>query len=84
MEKVGAEKIFKHSASKHSLYCISFYCDRDSKAFPAVKNAFDLEKPLKKVFERKKDVKGLKDAKIDTPQKYSVMLYVKTLGTLTK
>ena len=54
MEKVGAEKIFKHSASKHSLYCISFYCDRDSKAFPAVKNAFDLEKPLKKSSKEKK------------------------------
>ena len=54
MEKVGAKKIFKHSASKHSFYCISFYCDRDSKAFPAVKNAFDLEKPLKKSSKEKK------------------------------
>ena len=33
MEKMGAEKIFKQSVTKHSLYYISFYGDGDSKPF---------------------------------------------------
>ena len=48
MEKVGAEKIFKQSLTKHSLYYTSFYGDGDSKGFPALENAFGLEKPIKK------------------------------------
>ena len=42
MEKVGAEKIFKQSVTKHSLYYTFFYGDGDSKDFPAVENAFGL------------------------------------------
>ena len=48
MEKVGAEKIFKQSATKNSLYYTSFYGDGDSKVFPAMENAYGLEKPVKK------------------------------------
>ena len=48
MEKVGAEKIFKQSVTKHSLYYNSFYADSDSNAFPAVENAYGPEKPVKK------------------------------------
>ena len=47
-EKVSAEKIFKQSVTKHSLYYTSFYGDGDSKAFPAVENAYGPEKPVKK------------------------------------
>lgn len=73
METAGAEKIFKQSIEKHSLYYTSFYGDGDSKAFPAVEKVYG---PVKKVtkFEcighyqkrvgtrlrkKKKDTKGL-------------------------
>ena len=36
MEKVTAEKIFKQSVIKYTLYYTSFYDDGDSKAFPVV------------------------------------------------
>ena len=36
MEEVGAEKIFKQSVTKHSLYYTFFYGNGDSKAFPVV------------------------------------------------
>ena len=48
MGKVGAEKLFKQSVTKQSLHYTSFYDDSDSKAFPAVENAYGLEKPVKK------------------------------------
>ena len=69
--KVGAEKIFKQSVTKHSLHYNFFHGDGDSKAFPAVQNAYSPEEPVKKYecighyHERvgtrlqKKDVKGV-------------------------
>ena len=48
MKKVGAEKIFKQSVTKHSLYYISFYGDDYLKTFPAAENVYGPEKPVKK------------------------------------
>ena len=48
MEKLGAEKIFKQSVTKNNFYYTSFGGDGDSNAFPAVENAYRLEKPVKK------------------------------------
>ena len=47
MEKVGAEKIIKQSITKHNLYYTRFYGDGDSKAFPAVENAYGADRPKK-------------------------------------
>ena len=47
IEKLGAEKIFKHSVTKYNVYYTSFFGDGDSKAFPAVENAYGPEKPVK-------------------------------------
>ena len=47
MKKVGAEKIFKQSVTKHSLYYISFYGDDYLKTFPAAENVYGPEKPVK-------------------------------------
>ena len=49
MQIVGAEKIFKQSVPKHflnSFYYTSFHSNGDSKAFPAMENAYGPEKPF--------------------------------------
>ena len=48
METAGAKKIFEASVEKHKLYYTSFYGDGDSKAYPAVKNVYEPDKPVTK------------------------------------
>ena len=48
MEKVSAEKIIKQSVTKHNLHYTHFNGDGDSKAFPAVENAYGPDRPVKK------------------------------------
>ena len=49
VEKVGAEKIFQQSVTKHNLYYTSICGDGDSKAFPALESAYGPENPIIKV-----------------------------------
>ena len=45
---MDAEKILEESVTKHNLYYTSSSGDGDSKAFRAMKNAYDSEKLVKK------------------------------------
>ena len=48
METAGATEIFSSSKETHGLYYTSYYGDHDSKAYPAVKDIYGPNKPIKK------------------------------------
>ena len=48
METAGATEIFSSSKETHGLYYTFYYGDHDSKAYPAVKDIYGPNKPIKK------------------------------------
>ena len=48
METAGPTEIFSSSKETHGLYYTSYYGDHDSKAYPAVKDIYGPNKPIKK------------------------------------
>ena len=48
METAGATKAFSLSKERHRLYYTSFYRDSDSKAYPAAKEIYSPNKPIKR------------------------------------
>ena len=48
METAGPTEIFSSSKETHGLYFTSYYGDHDSKAYPAVKDIYGPNKPIKK------------------------------------
>ena len=48
METAGATEIFSSSKETHGLYYTFYYGDHDSKAYPAVKDIYGPNNPIKK------------------------------------